>query len=309
MQKIIIFGAGKVAEVILSFSLKPNYSISFICDNDKAKWGASIAGYEIKKPENLVTAEFDYIICAVRLSIRREIYNQLLDYGIPDTKIVYTFDYAKLNYCNSPLDVFFDIKKTIVPFIKNKVMKYGNDGGETSKAHGRRGKEAFFEKYCKGDGLDIGCGNDPVVPGCSGWNLINGDAQYLKGIDDETFDWVYSSHCLEHMWDVRCAISNWFRVVKLGGYLILYIPQRDLYEKKEVLPSLFNGDHKHMFLLGKKSAPDTLDIIEEIREALDAKDYVIEYIKTCKDGYVRNAEGIQSFGEYSIECVIKKTPF
>lgn len=48
---------------------------------------------------------------------------------------------------------------------------------------------------------------------------------------------------------------------------------------------------------------------EEIREALADTNYVIEYIKTCKDNYIRNAEGVQSTGEYSIECVIKKSSF
>lgn len=190
--------------------------------------------------------------------------------------------------------------------MKNRMLQYGNAGGETAKAHERREKEFFFEKYCKGDGLDIGCGNDPIVSGCSGWDLINGDAQYLNGIKDEEFDYVYSSHCLEHMRDVRCSIQNWFRIVKTGGFLVLYIPHRDLYEKRTNLPSYFNPDHKHMFLLGKKEAPDTLDIIEEIREALAGKEYAIEYAKTCKDGYVRNADEIQAQGEYSIECVIKK---
>ena len=69
---------------------------------------------------------------------------------------------------------------------------------------------------------------------------MNGDAQNLKGIDDESLDFVYSSHCLEHMVDVRIALLNWFRVVRKGGYLILYIPHRDLYEKQDKLPSRFN---------------------------------------------------------------------
>ena len=125
----------------------------------------------------------------------------------------------------------------------------GHCGGETGKAQNRRKREGFFEKYCQGEGLDIGCGNDPVVDGVYGWDLMNGDAQYLKGVEDDSLDFVYSSHCLEHMIDVRIALYNWFRVLKAGGYLILYIPHRDLYEKKE-LPSRFNPHHKHMFILG-----------------------------------------------------------
>ena len=70
------------------------------------------------------------------------------------------------------------------------------------------------------------------------------------------------------MTDVRRAIANWFRVVRRGGYLIIYGPERDLYEKRRTLPSRFNPHHQHMFLVGRKEAPDTLDICEEIRAAL-----------------------------------------
>ena len=135
---------------------------------------------------------------------------------------------------------------------------------------------------------------------------MNGDAQYLQGVGDEEFDYVYSSHCLEHVDDVRCALKNWFRVVKKGGFLLLYIPHRDLYEKKDRLPSRFNPHHKHMFLIGKAEPPDTLDIEEEIRSSLPGGGYSIEYVKTCSDGYVSYSDTTPSAGEYSIECVIRK---
>lgn len=120
--------------------------------------------------------------------------------------------------------------------------------GETHKARGRRAREGFFEKYCRGRGLDIGYGGDPVTPTAAGWDFEHGDAQWLHGLDDESFDFVYSSHLLEHLSDCELALENWWRVLKPGGYLILYLPHRDLYEKKQRLPSRFNDDHKHFFL-------------------------------------------------------------
>lgn len=182
----------------------------------------------------------------------------------------------------------------------------GHCGGETGKARLRREKEGFFEKYCMGVGLDIGCGKDPIVSGCYGWDLENGDAQYLDGIEDERFDFVYSSHCIEHMDNVRTAIQNWFRVVKKGGFLIIYGPQRDLYEKQRRLPSRFNPHHKHMFLVGKSEYPDTLDIVEEVKNALIGRDYLVEYVRTCHDGYKANPAGVQPEGEYSFELVLCK---
>lgn len=164
--------------------------------------------------------------------------------------------------------------------------------------------EGFFEKYCKGEGLDIGCGDDPVVDGCCGWDLMNGDAQYLDGINNGEFDWVYSSHCLEHVDDVRCTLKNGFRILRSGGFLILYIPHRDLYGKRTSLPSRFNPHHKHMFLIGRREAPDTLDIVEEIRESLD--NYEVQYVKICDNGYIRHSDTDPSEGEYSVEVVIRK---
>lgn len=143
-----------------------------------------------------------------------------------------------------------------------------------------------------------------MVDGVYGWDLMNGDAQYLKGVEDNSLDFVYSSHCLEHMIDVKIALYNWFRVLKAGGYLILYIPHRDLYEKKKELPSRFNPHHKHMFILGGDTNAYTLDIMEEISRSI--KGYSIEYAKVCDEGYSVIDPKLPSDGEYSIEVVVKK---
>lgn len=52
------------------------------------------------------------------------------------------------------------------------------------------------------------------------------------------------------MSDVPVALSNWWRLVKPGGYLILVVPDEDLYEQG-IWPSIFNNDHKATFRLDK----------------------------------------------------------
>ncbi len=131
---------------------------------------------------------------------------------------------------------------------------------KSTKARPRRQREGFFSAYCNGRGLDVGYGGDLLTANCQGWDIENGDAQLLQGLKSASFDFVYSSHTLEHMVDPIAALQNWWRVVKPSGYLILYIPHRDLYEKKERLPSRWNGDHKHFFLLEREFPPDTKDI-------------------------------------------------
>ena len=134
-------------------------------------------------------------------------------------------------------------------------------GKETSKAYERRLKAGYFDKYLIGHGIDIGCGDDKlVIPGkfyitvdeiseirghneVDGWDKENGDAQTLPGIKDEVYDFVYSSHCLEHLDNPSLALANWWRVLKSGGYLFVVVPDEDLYEQG-VWPSRGNGEHK-----------------------------------------------------------------
>jgi SAM-dependent methyltransferase len=198
------------------------------------------------------------------------------------------------------------LKKVYYHFLHKKYLKHGRPYvfAESSKAKPRREREDFFSKYCNGKGLDIGYGGDRIVPGVDVWDFEHGDAQYLNGIPDNKYDFVYASHTIEHMVNPHTALKNWFRVVKPGGFLLLYLPHRDLYEKKKTLPSLFNYDHKSFFLIDKDEAPDTVGVIPLIHRALT--NFEIVYVKECSEGHTITDPNIHSDGEYSIEAVIKK---
>lgn len=123
---------------------------------------------------------------------------------------------------------------------------------EQSKSHHTRLRNGDYS-FLKGNVLDIGCGPDPIVlPPPStvrGWDLADGDAQYLAGVEKETFDVVYSSHAAEHMEHPPTALKNWARVVKEGGYVYFTVPSFTFYEKLHDFtfpgdPSKFNDDHK-----------------------------------------------------------------
>lgn len=309
-MKIVIYGAGMVGKRILSFSLRRENEIVMWVDGNENLWGEMLEGnaglYSVESPDKLRDADFDILLLAV---VRgwMDVRDRCLGIGIEQEKIILTEGWSRADYYVDELDRYFDIpKKQFVPFKKLPVTNpLGHCGGESGKAQARRQRERFFEKYCQGEGLDIGCGNDPLVDGVYGWDLMNGDAQYLRGIENESLDFVYSSHCLEHMTDVRIALLNWFRVVKKGGYLLLYIPHRDLYEKREELPSRFNPHHKHMFTLGGDTNAYTLDIVEEISRSLTGA--TIEYAKVCSEGHTITDPLIESDGEYSIEVVVRKS--
>jgi len=117
---------------------------------------------------------------------------------------------------------------------------------ESSKTKGVRGAN-FAETYFSGSVLDIGCGEDLVVPHATPFDQIHGDANHiLKYLEHESFDTVHSSHCLEHMIDPIKALQDWWQLVKPGGYMITVVPHEDLYEQGQ-WPSRFNDDHKATF--------------------------------------------------------------
>lgn len=175
---------------------------------------------------------------------------------------------------------------------------------ESAKAKPRREREGFFEKYCRGKGIDLGYGGDIVTPEAMGWDIEHGDAQTLKGIKDAEFDFVYSSHTLEHMDNAELSLKNWWRVLRPGGFLILYLPHRDLYERKMRLPSRWNTSHRRFFLLDKDEAPHTVGILPLIKRTL--ADFEVLEAKVCDEGYKVIDDTKQAEGEYSIEIVLKK---
>ena len=60
-----------------------------------------------------------------------------------------------------------------------------------------------------GKGIDIGCGEDPVTPDCQRFDVEDGDANKITNhiIELESYDYVFSAHCLEHMYLVDCVFS------------------------------------------------------------------------------------------------------
>jgi len=133
---------------------------------------------------------------------------------------------------------------------------------ETSKCYELRTQKGYFEKYFIGDGIDIGGGDDTLRienGSVQRWDKVNGDAQYLNNIENESKDFVYSSHCLEHMKDYNIAFDNWKRITKKSGYLVIAVPDYELYEKK-ILPSKFNPEHKWAFTLNFPTAGKIINV-------------------------------------------------
>lgn len=103
--------------------------------------------------------------------------------------------------------------------------------------------------YCFGLGLDVGSGDRTLNP-----NMITVD-NWADGVDykmeadnlhefkDDTFDFVYASHILEHLKDPLKAVEEWLRVVKKGGYVIIITPDKRFIPTKGTV----NCDPQHKY--------------------------------------------------------------
>tara|TARA_Y100000034_G_scaffold117749_1_gene157594 strand:+ start:36391 stop:37038 length:648 start_codon:yes stop_codon:yes gene_type:complete len=167
--------------------------------------------------------------------------------------------------------------------------------GETHKAQLRRLREGWFDKYAPEakTGLDIGCGHDCLNNSFRKFDqqFGDGDAQFLEEVENNSYHTVYASHILEHMVDPVKAISRWYEVVEPGGHLIICVPHRHLYERKNELPSRWNQDHKHYFLPETEEPPCTLSFKKVILEAIPGAD-IVEF-RTLNEGYENGLEWYQ----------------
>ena len=110
---------------------------------------------------------------------------------------------------------------------------------------GNRAKEIYddADMWCKGRGLDIGGGKNPYPRAAKNVDLsLGGDAHDL-GEPEHSLDFIFSSHCLEHIEDYESVLRECRRVLKRStGLLFLYLPHPDYHPWRPE----HNSWHKHM---------------------------------------------------------------
>ena len=83
----------------------------------------------------------------------------------------------------------------------------------------------FAKELLEGGGYDIGCSNkDWAFPGAVPIDLAFGDKWDAMNLPDGEVDYIFSSHCLEHIPDWVGALDYWSTKLKSGGVLFLYLP-------------------------------------------------------------------------------------
>ena len=190
---------------------------------------------------------------------------------------------------------------------------------ETSKALIRRLQDArFVSNYFKGAGIDIGAGPDPLskyhqqfplMTSLKVWDMPDGDAQKMESAGDNTYEFVHSSHCLEHLHDPYEAFENWIRICKPGGHIITTIPDEDLYEQG-MWPSGHNPDHKTSWTISKAESwsPASINLIEFLYQFRDKIEVLkVELVNgTFIYDIQRLDQTYHSISECAIEFIVRK---
>lgn len=88
--------------------------------------------------------------------------------------------------------------------------------------------EDVASEYCRGQGIDVVAGRFPFPGAIPVDNEPHLNANDLKRFADSTLNYVFSSHCLEHLDAWKEALREWIRVLKKGGILFLYLPHESM---------------------------------------------------------------------------------
>jgi SAM-dependent methyltransferase len=138
---------------------------------------------------------------------------------------------------------------------------------------------AAVEPFLHGLGFDIGAGTNRLSPTvlCSDWyphkgvdliwNCVHEGGWYPYPFMPNTFDFIFASHVLEdfHPNVTQKVFDEWLRMVKIGGYLVILIPDMEAgrYAKWD---EKFTETHPDV-ISGKRKVGDTIGNPAHLQDA------------------------------------------
>lgn len=174
------------------------------------------------------------------------------------------------------------------------------------KSYARRVREGFMARYLSGERiLDVGFrGGDPdAVPITETAVGVELDYPGYDGIHlpfpDGSQDAILAAHVLEHIPNWAEVLADWYRVLRIGGFLVIMVPHRYLFERRPDLPSLWNGDHKRFY------TPASL--LTELEKALPINGFRVRHLFDNDIGFPYDApQDTPPGGNFEIELVIER---
>jgi hypothetical protein len=58
--------------------------------------------------------------------------------------------------------------------------------------------------------------------------VIINDAVNISQLENNSYDFCFASHCLEHIANPLKAIKEWLRIIKNNGYIIIIVPEKSI---------------------------------------------------------------------------------
>lgn len=113
-----------------------------------------------------------------------------------------------------------------------------NDAGRHLEENDARPEFLAMEKFCRGMGLDIGCGTNRLSPTVMTidwfphvdadliWNCVHEGGRYPYPFRENRFDFIFASHVLEDFApdEIQWVMDEWLRMIKPNGYLVILVP-------------------------------------------------------------------------------------
>jgi len=109
----------------------------------------------------------------------------------------------------------------------NNIIEYNGKKYPEFQTKGNASQFAipFAKHFCKGEGYDIGCNRDEwKLEGATPIDLTYEDSYDAMKLPNKKVDYVYSSHCLEHLSNWVSSLDYWISKIKKEGNLFLYLP-------------------------------------------------------------------------------------
>ena len=102
----------------------------------------------------------------------------------------------------------------------------------------------FAKYFCNGVGVDIGCKNrEWALPESIPIDVSFDNSYHANNLPDVKLDYIFSSHCLEHIPNWIETMEYWYNRLEKNGILFLYLPDYS----QEYWRPWNNKKHLHIF--------------------------------------------------------------
>ena len=108
-----------------------------------------------------------------------------------------------------------------------ETIKYNNNHYPKHQIIGNAAQFAvpYAKYYCRGVGYDIGCmKKEWAFPEAIPIDFYFPDEFHALNLPQKDVDYIFSSHCLEHIYEWVDVLEYWDETLKVGGVLFLYLP-------------------------------------------------------------------------------------